>query len=475
MESTTTRRLAEQAARLDVRVESLRGIVSGSTVETLMSASDADLLDCTAEAIEVLRLAEAPVSAGIGEIARRSESTLPDPLARRLGEKSAASLIATRTRMPRAEAARFAQLGLSLTPREGLTGEILPPFFARVADTLADGAIGATAARTIVATLEHVEPHATLDDLEILEKALVHGASEQWSAQTLRDVCVEVQDRFDSDADLEARERASHERRFARETVRADGGSDWHLRSDAEGSPYIRAAIDMLIAPRRQPRFSDEDSAEPADDATADKRTMDQRRADAFRTLAQMALRSDDGELGGVDTTVVIHVTEAVATGDVQAEEEESREPDSAWIEGTEVAISGKTARRLAQNAEFVRLTVDFNGQPLRLGRTKRFFNRPQRRAMAARDGGCIWPDCDAPPRRCDAAHITPWSAGGPTDIDNGALLCHFHHRRFDEDGWLLQFIDGIPWFTPPPHVDSTRTPRQGGNRRRLAQQARRS
>ncbi|WP_371872793.1 HNH endonuclease signature motif containing protein [Herbiconiux sp. L3-i23] len=82
---------------------------------------------------------------------------------------------------------------------------------------------------------------------------------------------------------------------------------------------------------------------------------------------------------------------------------------------------------------------------------------------MAARDGGCVWPGCTAPPRWCDGAHIDPWSASQCTDIENGVLLCHFHHRRYDEDGWTLQMIDGVPWFTPPSHIDSTRRPRRGG------------
>ncbi|MFD1713793.1 DUF222 domain-containing protein [Amnibacterium flavum] len=460
---TTTRRLAEEAARLDARVQSLRGIVPGSTVETLMGASDSDVLDYVSDAIEVLRLAEAAVAFGVGEIARRSEPTLPDPLARRLGEKSAASLVATRTRMARAEAARFAQLGLSLTPREGLTGEILPPFFAVTADSLAAGAIGGSAARTIVATLEQIEPHTSATDLETLERALVEGAAEHWSAQTLRDVCVELQDRFESEADLEAREQLAYKRRYARETVLPDGSSEWRLRLDPEKAPTFRTAIESIIAPRRQVRFSDDgEPSETADDATSDTRTFDQKRADAVVKIAQAYLRADGGDLGGVDTTVVVHLTDAVLAG----------HPGSAWIEGSPVPISGATARRMAQNAEIIPLTIGGDGQPLKLGATRRFFTRAQRRAMAARDGGCTWPDCDASPRRCDAAHIVPWSRGGPTDIDNGALLCPFHHRRFDLDGWLLEYRNGTPWFTPPPHVDSTRTPRQGGNRRTLAHTA---
>jgi hypothetical protein len=41
--------------------------------------------------------------------------------------------------------------------------------------------------------------------------------------------------------------------------------------------------------------------------------------------------------------------------------------------------------------------------------------------------------------------------------------MCRFHHRRFDNDGWELENIDGIPWLIPPAWVDATRTPRRAG------------
>jgi hypothetical protein len=48
--------------------------------------------------------------------------------------------------------------------------------------------------------------------------------------------------------------------------------------------------------------------------------------------------------------------------------------------------------------------------------------------------------------------------------VDNGALLCHYHHRRHDQDGWSIhRDRSGVPWFTPPPHIDAHRTPRRGG------------
>jgi hypothetical protein len=33
-------------------------------------------------------------------------------------------------------------------------------------------------------------------------------------------------------------------------------------------------------------------------------------------------------------------------------------------------------------------------------------------------------------------------------------LLCLHHHLVIHHDHWLLEMIDGMPWFTPPPWID---------------------
>jgi hypothetical protein len=97
MAATTTALLAEESALLHTRAETLALRDSASLVETLMSSTDTDLLAFHEHATRVARLAQAALVAAAGEVARRSESSLPDPLARRMGEKNAAALLAKRT------------------------------------------------------------------------------------------------------------------------------------------------------------------------------------------------------------------------------------------------------------------------------------------------------------------------------------------------------------------------------------------
>ena len=98
--------------------------------------------------------------------------------------------------------------------------------------------------------------------------------------------------------------------------------------------------------------------------------------------------------------------------------------------------------------------------QPLEVGRTSRVVTAAQRVALAVRDGGCVFPDCDRPLAWCDAHHLWHWADGGPTDLDNLALLCRAHHRAVHEGGWrLARGPDGRLTATPPDRPPRRRHP----------------
>ncbi|TFD01291.1 HNH endonuclease, partial [Cryobacterium sandaracinum] len=99
----------------------------------------------------------------------------------------------------------------------------------------------------------------------------------------------------------------------------------------------------------------------------------------------------------------------------------------------------------------------------LSLSTENRFFNRAQRRAIAARDGGCVIPGCTVPAAWCEVHHVIPWHRGGKTEIDNGVLLCWYHHHSIDTSGWNIRMIRGTPEVRAPYCFDPTRTWRPGG------------
>ena len=53
-----------------------------------------------------------------------------------------------------------------------------------------------------------------------------------------------------------------------------------------------------------------------------------------------------------------------------------------------------------------------------------------QRRALLARDGGCVTRGRTRSPAFCDAHHLQHREDGGATSLNNLVLLCRYHHQR---------------------------------------------
>ena len=83
---------------------------------------------------------------------------------------------------------------------------------------------------------------------------------------------------------------------------------------------------------------------------------------------------------------------------------------------------------------------------------------------MIARDGGCSFPGCDVKPNWCQAHHIVDYALGGPTSIDNGAMLCGFTHRGHARTGWSCRMLNGTPhWIPPGSHPPGSTPPKRRG------------
>jgi hypothetical protein len=104
-------------------------------------------------------------------------------------------------------------------------------------------------------------------------------------------------------------------------------------------------------------------------------------------------------------------------------------------------AISAETIQQILCDAAVHRILRKGVSTILDLGRTTAVVSPAQHAALAVRDDGCRWPDCDRPASWCDAHHIRPWgSQRGPTALGNLALLCRRHHRRIhrkDTRAWI--------------------------------------
>ncbi len=118
-----------------------------------------------------------------------------------------------------------------------------------------------------------------------------------------------------------------------------------------------------------------------------------------------------------------------------------------------------------ACDADRYRVVVNAEGEVLDIGRDSRDWTPPIRRAVVARDGGCVFPGCDRPPSWCDVHHCWEWDHGGPTCRDNGALLCRRHHTFIHAKKWrvVIPKARGKPQVLKPDGTPFTITPYRTG------------
>ncbi|CAN5192840.1 hypothetical protein BH09ACT5_BH09ACT5_15900 [soil metagenome] len=220
---------------------------------------------------------------------------------------------------------------------------------------------------------------------------------------------------------------------------------------DPETSAIVATLFDRATSPRRGgPRFASDEAAAQAEAIATDERTTEQLASDVFLHLLQHGAAADSSQLlGSGGAVIVVHVEESALSSGT----------GHAYIEGQPDPISLATVERLACGGATQLVLLDGVGQPLDLAREQRLYNQRQRRALAARDGGCMAPGCDRPPSWTEAHHIKHWwRDNGKTDVANGILLCRHHHLLFHNNGWEIEYDGAEYWLTPPAQVDARRS-----------------
>jgi hypothetical protein len=178
---------------------------------------------------------------------------------------------------------------------------------------------------------------------------------------------------------------------------------------------------------------------------TRDSETCPDIAVPTYPTLRALALAELCRAGGAVDETSTRPPRPEV-TLVVQADD-----PDPAVTDVAGTRLADGTTRVLRCDPDLHAVVVDSLGQPIDLGRHVRLATAAQRRALAARDGGCVWPGCDRPFAWCDCHDIEPFEHGGPTDLTNLAPLCRSHHGITHRTGWQMHTTpDGWYWWTTP-------------------------
>ncbi|MCW2825121.1 MAG: hypothetical protein JWQ91_2038 [Aeromicrobium sp.] len=210
----------------------------------------------------------------------------------------------------------------------------------------------------------------------------------------------------------------------------------------------LRAALEGITAPRRT-----EANASRHAMTVGDFKALPhaQKLGLAFLELIDHLPQNALPQAGGLAATVTVNVDlEVLRTGRGTARTSSGDD------------VSASSAQRTACNAHLVALFLDTDSRVTDVGLSKRLYDRHQRLALAARDRGCVWAGCERPPSWCEAHHLTFWSEDGPTDLDNAALLCHFHHHLIHQEEWSARMAaDGVVEIIPPPRVDPRQRPRR--------------
>lgn len=182
-------------------------------------------------------------------------------------------------------------------------------------------------------------------------------------------------------------------------------------------------------------------------DASADQGTVRNRLYERFATVVS---RIEMGRVGrGAPFSLV-----------VTAKAEDIAEGKGTATSGSEADFPISTARLEGLNGSVFFHLMSEKTKTMELATENRYANRRQVAIITARDKGCTFPGCDAPPGWCDVHHVVPWADQGRTDVNNLMLVCGLHHHLIDKSEWETRMLrDGRPSWVPPSSIDVERRP----------------
>jgi len=223
--------------------------------------------------------------------------------------------------------------------------------------------------------------------------------------------------RVDAQAALTETNRA-YQRRYLSISEPLDGIVRIDGLLDAEAGALVRNAVNGGLPPARD-----------------DDRTPGQRRADRLVELCQpRTVGAADG--AGPRPHLVIRASIDTLVG---APDAPGGELDGGAI------IPAEAVRRIACDAAISRI-LGKGELDAEITRASRTAPPATRRALAARDRGCVAEHCNRPPQWTDSHHVKHWIDDGPTTMSNLVLLCRPHHRKVHEEGWGLQRLTTGRW-----------------------------
>ena len=303
-----------------------------------------------------------------------------------------------------------------------------------VATALRDGSTNVAQARVIVRALDALPDDVPAEVTAIAEQTLVGYAADFGPRELTRlgrhILEVVAPDLVDAAEGRRLENLEAEARRLTRLTLRRLGDGTTRLSGKLPDAAATRLAT--YLEAFANPRKADSDTEPEVGGDPFTRLPYPRRLGEAF---CQFLETTDPARLpihGGDATTVIVTMPLDALRNELAA----AGLLGGGLVPGDDLTgdtISAAQARRLACNAKIIPAVLGGKSEILDLGRARRLFTPAQRKALLLRDNTCRAEGCDIPGTWSEAHHWIPWTTGGPTDLDNAALLCsHHHHRSHD-------------------------------------------
>jgi hypothetical protein len=337
--------------------------------------------------------------------------------ARRVGAASTGQWAARLTRADGGDTERQVGLATGLTRRTAIRR------------ALDDGRISAAHAEVIVRADRDLPTAVTAEQRATVESSLLTQA-ESMSPSTLRrsarralEAIEPHQAVVDAVEDALVHDEEQRARARTRLTLHDnhDGTVSGHFVVPTLHGHLLRKILEAMTAPRRGRLGASRAQVGRPQGPDTD---WDHARGAAFCELVEHL--PTDRLHSRTAATVVVTLTEAGLRDALAA----------AGLDTGEVISSGE-ARRLACGAGIVPAVLGGRSEVLDLGRIRRLFSEQQRTAVGLVFPTCAAEGCERPFAWCELHHRHPWAHGGRTDLRDAIPLCHFHHQRIHDSGFV--------------------------------------
>ncbi|NNG20591.1 DUF222 domain-containing protein [Naumannella sp. ID2617S] len=400
------------------------------------------------EILALLDRADAMAAAVAAARAKVIAETEQREAAERLHLCSTATFLTRQHRHSSREARRIVKQATTLFGRFNL-----------IAESACAGLLSDSQVRGILTGLQNLPDTLSAAELQQAQELMV-GFAADFAPDDLRMLSLHVRQTIDPDG-TDAQEAA----RLEAERLQAEKNRRLSLAPDHHGSYILAGKLPLADGEELAALVKAHESAlwRAATETDSVPPTRAQMRADALMILIRRATKAGDAPRNGGDRpriSVLVDL-ETLRTG-----------LGTAQVSCGE-HLSATELRRLACDADILPIVLNGKGVPMEVGTPHRLVTPQIRAALVARDKGCVFPGCTHPPEDCEAHHIQPWWAYGPTKLWNLVLLCPHHHRQVEPardrpwnadnpDRWAIRLDeDGLPFVIPPEVFDRNRTPRR--------------